>query len=309
VYVAKIGFLVATIPYVRRLTKRIRVDLMATAFVGTTAIALAFLSQHLVDHQAVDQDNPEIVDLERVWSWMHNHATTRWGRIYVQDPIWVKSGYVLADSHLLAQTAEHAHVEQLGSYYGSNPYVKGWIGDGGSLFGLDAREPEFVDHVVSRMNTGNVTHLLLVDPRLSPRFEADPRFMIDVSVGRYVLLERRDAVVQWGRVLDGAGDLSVERIEPGRIHLASAGAPRSVAVNESFHPFWRVDPPDAGRMSQDSDGLIVVDRLSDAKRSFDLVYSPPTLPIHITQIGCLCIAGLFVAALTAKRNFRTRRTR
>jgi hypothetical protein len=277
--------------------------------VGAGALALASLSQHLVSHQAVEEDSPEVADLERVWSWMRAHATPRWGRVYVQDTIWVKSGFLLADSHLLAQTAERAHVEQLGSYYGSNPYVKRWIGDGGSLFGLAVTEPGFVDQVVARMSRANATHLLLVDPKVAPRFEGDPHFAVDISVGRYVLLERRDAVARWGRILEGTGDLSVGRMEPGRIRLTLEGTSTRVAVNESFHPFWRVEPQGAGRVAEDADGLLVVDRLAEDARSIDLVYSPPALPMLITRVSLLGVAGLFAAAAMAKRRLASRRTR
>lgn len=301
VYVAKIGFLVATIPYVRQLSSKIRLTQAGMAAVGASALGLAALSGHLVSHQAVDDDNSEVTDLARVWSWMANHKTQGWGRVYVQDAIWVKSGYYLADSHLLAQTAERAHVEQLGSYYGSNPYVKSWLGDGGSLFGMSSSTPDFIDEVVDRMARGNATHLLLVDPKVSPRFASDPRFAVDMSVGRYTLLERRGAIAQWGRVLEGTGDLSVARVAPGHIQVAIGGNPERIEVNESYHPFWRLEPADAGRIGKDGDGLIVVDRLAKGRSGFDLIYRPPSLPMRLTLLGCLGIAALFAAGVVAKR--------
>jgi len=301
IYVAKLGFFLATIPIVRALSQKVKVGPLTTTTVGLAALSLGCLSQRLVSHHVVDRRGAEVTELESVWSWMRDHKTPSWGRVYVQDAIWVKSGYALEDSHLMAQTADHAQVEQLGSYYGSTPFVKAWIGNGGSLFGMPFTEPHFIDQTVTRMGRGNATHLLLIDPRLFQRFEADGRFVRLLRIGRYDLLERRGAVSHWAVVAGGTGDVSIKRVEPGRMHVTVEGPPTELSINESFHAFWRVEPPGAARLREDANGLMTVDRLAPGLRSFDVVYEPSALPGRITLVGGAGIVALFAVGAAFRR--------
>jgi hypothetical protein len=210
----------------------------------------------------------------------------------------------LADSHLLAETAERTGVEQLGSYYGSNTYVRDWIGDGNSLFGLSSSTTGFRDQVVARMDRANATHLLLVEPRTAETFLADDRFVSRHAIGRYQLFERRNAVSRWAAVLDGPGAVSVDRVAPGRMRLHWEGAPDRVVVKESFHPFWRTEPPGLARLTGDANGMMVVDGfVADGATSLDLVYAPPALPWRVTLAGGCGIALLWgVDALLRRRS-------
>jgi hypothetical protein len=304
-WIARAGLLLAAMPLLCELAARVA-PRRAWALVLAGAAAFALLSGRVVARQSIPPASPELAALEDLWSWLRAHRQPTWGRVFLQDTFAWGPGDRLARSHVLVRTGEVSGVDQLGAIYGATPYARDWMASNPDwLFGVDVRRPDLIDRVAASMERANATHLVLSNPALFARFEGDPRFLTRVRVGgRFLVLERRGAEGRWARALDGAGEVSLERLQPGRLRLEVAGTPRRIALAQAHHPFWRVDPPGGATLRADADGLMVVEPSGTQAQRLELTYQPPALPGQLSLAG---VAG--IAVLAAVDVLRRRRRR
>lgn len=285
IWLVKIGILAMSIPIVRGLANGRFVTRSTSLVVCLVVLIAGFLSGRVVAHEAVPASDPEMVEVEQLWTWLRDHKTTDWGRVYVQDTFGDTSWEKLDQSHVLAQTTPRTGLAQFGAFYGSTPYVKSWIyGEGNYVFGLEISDPALIDVVVSRMNRASATHVVLSNARFFDRFQRDSRFLTRTRVGGFLVLELRGSQARWGRVLEGTGQLSVRRIRPGYLQAVVEGPVKRIDISEAFHPFWHVEPENGGSIRSDSEGLVVVD-LPTAASSMEMIYRPPTVPALVSYAG------------------------
>lgn len=291
-FVTKMALLVSCAPFLAEVTARFskRAMLFASAAIG---VGLSFVSQRVVAREILPRDNEDLTRVHAMWSWIKAHRSPSWGRIYVQDTFGAPIGNALDHSHLLVRTAELTGAEQIGAYYGLTPYWRPWLL-------VDTFAPGAYEPAIPALDRGNVTHLLIVNADTA-QLTGEPLKEL-VRFGRYALLERPRTTSGWASVSHGAGSVSVLRREPGKISLSTSGAPAELLVSESFHPFWRAEPPASARIHSDSLGLMRVEKMTSAD-DLELVFAPPRLPKYLSLFGVSLIAGLAVLA-----NLRVRRS-
>lgn len=287
VYIVKLGVLFAALPMLKRASVRFQETRWRWGVTLAGLLGGAYLCRVVIDHEAIPRESGELTEVRAVWSWLREHHRPDWGRVYVQDTFDVAGGFALDHSHLLAQTAEQTGVQQLGAYYGNTPYIKPdlWI----DLAAVDSTDA--VTRAITVMQRGNATHLLLCEPNAIDRFGSDPRFQVLVRVGRYTVLGLRNAVSRWAVALDGAADVEMRRLAPGRIQLAISSFTSRVAVSESFHPFWRAQPAGV-QLSAGPSGLMQLALPDGARGVVDLHYERPGAPFWASVLGFLGVFGL-----------------
>jgi hypothetical protein len=317
----KIGALAAAMPLLARASRA----WPGARFAPVVALAVlggAFAMERVTASQAVSPSEAAVAEVDSLWSWIREHRTPSWGRVYLQDTwgrLYAKhdwssvdtADYRLDASHLLTLTAASTGVEQVGAYYGSTPFLtEDWTSaERGNVMGLHADAPNLTDRVVTRMDRANATHILLTDAAVAARFAGDPRFALEHETEHYTLFSRRGRASEFATVGGDGRGLDVDRVAPGRMRVTIAralGDGARVDVAESYHPFWRAEPPGAASLTEAKDGLMVLAPSASAPRTFDLVYAPPRSPWYVTLFAAACMAAIaLVDAVGAKKRART----
>lgn len=288
----KYASLVAAIPAVAWVQSRVRSPRRAWSFAVGIALLGTLLSQRLVARQVIPE--AELAELSRFWQRLAEEKKPTWGRVLLQDTSSTELGTGLDRSHIMAETAQRAGVEQIGGFYANTPYDRAefWL----SFLSTD---PRFPDRTLGVMERANATHLALTDPALSRRFAADARFERVLQEGRFTLFARRGFESRWAVTDDGAR-VAVKRVRPGEIELKSDALASPITLNESYHPFWSVDPPGAARLERAELGMLrAVPSMPQA--SLHLRYTPPQLPNWLSLFGLSIIALVFLLDLSLKR--------
>jgi hypothetical protein len=290
VYIVKVGVLFAALPLLQRATLRFPETGLRWGLTLSALLGVASLSRAVIDHEAIPEASSELSELRSTWSWLREHQGASWGRVYVQDSFDVAGGFALDHSHVLAQTAEQTGVMQLGAYYGNTPYNKSdhWLD-------LVSAEPATITRDITLMQRANVTHLLLCESNAIDRFSADPRFQVLIRIGRFAVLALKGAVSRWAVQLDSGEDVALRRLEPGHLQLAASGTSSTVAVSESFHPFWRAQPAGV-TLSAGQGGFMQVALPSGTAGAVDLRYQRPSGPFWASMLGYLGVLGLVAYA-------------
>lgn len=299
-YVAKLGFAIAAIPGFQLLAQKLSGSVVYRIMVGALLLAHVWMFNRLEEHQITKLRSSDIVDLERTWAWLSERKHPGWGRLYIQNTSGVRD---LSSSHILTRTAEVTGVEQIGNFYGHTPYDRPEYWDP-----MIPTDPQTVDRVLAVMDRANATHLLLVDPALSDLFARDNRLKMLVQHGRYIIFERVGKGSQWSDVVEGAGEVATMRVAPGRIRLNIEGSVAKIVVKESFHPFWRVAPPNAATLESGPAGAMIASLPRQQSAStIELLYAPPVLPFWLSVAGWLMILGLLIKSAfgTAGRGCKT----
>jgi hypothetical protein len=313
IYFLKVGVLAACMPLLAGASGAFAPRRRATlGLVVAGTLAFAFAMKRVPESVKIEPGSVAAVEMERLWAWLHDHRDARWGRVVVEDTMGderaparegpPQSGDdAMIESHVLAETASHAGVEQVGPYFSGLPSpTERWTrSENGLILGASPAAPAFVDDVVARMKRANATHLVLADRVTARRIAADDRFALEREEGRYRVFSRRGAESRWATAADGP--IRLERIAPGRMRLDLEESTGPVSVSESFHRFWRAEPPSAATVRAAPDGLMVVEP-SAGTRSFELVYDPPRFPLFVS-LGAWSV----IAALVATSELRRRR--
>jgi hypothetical protein len=315
-YVLKLGVLAAAVPAVARASRKLPAERLAPV-AALVVLGGAFAMERVTASQAVAPTDPAVAEVESLWGWIREHETPAWGRIYLQDTwgrLYVRhdwEGVNLADyrldaSHILASTAEHTGVEQVGAFYGQTPFLtEDWTSaERGNATGTHADRPDLVSRVAARMIRANATHILFTDKQEAESFAADPRFAVEHTTEHYVLLSRRDLATLGDATShyatangDGEG-LSVERLAPGRMRLnvsRPVTADLRIDLAESYHPFWHAEPPVP--LAQAKDGLMVVGPLPAGVTRVELVYASPKAPWVVSLVAGAAMVVIALAGL------------
>jgi hypothetical protein len=288
IFILKIGMVLASLPLLAKLSESWRPSLLA-ALVPIAALSL--LMERVTASEQIDGQSADMDDVRALWSWLRDHKTPAWGRVYLEDVFGTQA--TLQSSHVLSRTAEETGVEQFGSYYGSTPYpTELWqLTAFDEIFGEDARDPAIVDVAVARMERANGTHIVLQSPDLVARFAADPRMDRLGSIGHFTVFARRGVPSRWAST-EGGEAVGVERLAPGRMRIAAApSAPITVA--ESYHGFWRTEPAGVAVIRSTDDGLMSVGPRRDGAGAFELVYEPSRLPDLVSLVGASGLLAIF----------------
>jgi hypothetical protein len=294
VFFVKYTLVVAALPAVAQLESRL--SDRATRWLAASFVSVgALLCARLVAREAVP--STELAEAENLWRRVGELDHTSWGRVLVQDTFGPELGTRLDHSHLLAETAQRAGVEQVGAFYGNTPYDRRelWLS-------FDAKDLTLLDRSEQVMQLAGATHLLLVDPNLHRLFAGDGRFERLLSEGRYALFALRNAESRW---LSGPGapGARLSRVQPGELTLTLGGSSQPLVVSESFHPFWRVEPASAARLERSEQGWLQLVPRTQA-RALRLRYEAPHLPRWLTVVGLAAIALTVGVDLVWKRSRR-----
>jgi hypothetical protein len=293
VILTKFALLAGSIPAVAWVENR--VPDLRRVWVTTLVLAVfsIFIFERLVAYMAVPET--ERREVEQMWQRLAQARQPDWGRVLVQDTFGAGLGRHLDNSHIMAESAQRAGIEQVGAYYGNTPYDREdfWLS-------FDPADPELPERTVDVMRRANATHLLLANPNLIGLFEADKHFSKLFEAGRFSLFNRVGSQSEWVRAVTPAqARPTVTRVAPGHIRIATNGA-IEFTVAESYHRFWKAEPIGSAQITADAEGLIEL-RVAASTPQVRLDYTPPRLPGVLTTLGLVSILGLFVLDLGLKR--------
>jgi hypothetical protein len=296
IYIVKLSVLLLALPAVQVLGQRFRNEKRLAAVTVAIVFGFALLSERVVDREAVDRNGRDLATLDELWASIRDERALYPGRIYVQGTFEILAGDNLNRSHIMARTADRTGVEQVGEYYGNTPYSLDWLYERSLNDGVDAAGDDVVSRTVEILRRANASQLLLVVPRQFAEFRADSRFKVRRAIGRFLLLDFTGAPSAWATALTGSGSVAVERLAPGHIHLKPEAGVTSIAIAESYHPFWHVFPSGAATLGKGLDGFMRVERNTQGSNELDLRYVPPRLSIWATWLGVLGILCVFAVS-------------
>jgi hypothetical protein len=305
IYIVKLGLLLLAVPAKDALPELRLSEKRAWTAAAVVSLVCGLLASRVVAREALPPSDPQLQSLQRVWTWMREHRDDSWGRVYVQGTFDLPGTGSLTRSHVLAQTADAAGVEQIGEWYGNTPYQLDWLYHPSLNQGFDPSDSTLVEHTLAMCRKANVTHLLLVRPETAAAFTADGRFTPLMRDGMFTLLALQGAQSRWAEVVEGSGTVRLER-RPGQLRLEHTGDVTRAVIREAHHPFWRLSPADSGRLSSSPDGLMSVE-LSRQAGAVALDYQPPRLPLLISGAGCACILLLGLGVAVTRYSARRRR--
>jgi hypothetical protein len=283
VYFIKIGLLVACVPAILALSRGNRLR-WRWVLGAASVVLLAIGSERVVASHAINPHGADIADVHELWAWLREHHKSDWGRIYLRNTCW-RDLSSLYESHILARTAEATGLEQFGAYYDIPSYAdRDW-----ALYTVEDDDPHLIEKTARNMTLGNATHLVLHGAAYLARLDRSPLFDRVATVNRFAIYRLRAAVSRWTDVQAKSTMIEYVREAPGRMKLATSNDTASITLKESFHPFFRTEPPQAAHLSPDRHGRMVV---TAVQRNFHIVYTPPRWPWLVSAIGFLAIAFL-----------------
>jgi hypothetical protein len=250
----------------------------------------------------------ELARIDSLWAWLRDNARPEWGRIYLQDTFgwrWLEGG--LAQSHLLALTAYHVGMPQLGTYYGIVPYGLRWtLSEFNSLFSTWEPKEDWLKEAMDKTNAG-----VLVTS------SEDVGELVG-KMSAFTQLYRASEFAVWR--LDGAEDHPIAELTPAN-HVSRvdfrkgdirfdlvADYPRSrILAKTAWHAWWHLEGIPGAWLRESPEGFLVIDDIPEGKFSVHLFYEPSPLPGRVSACGWAFLAAwaLFLERERARRRAGT----
>ncbi len=293
IYFVRIGLALAAVPVVSALSARLPRRATGAAGIGVLAllaILWTFLGGSQLRAQTPPSSGSEMAEVRSLWSWLGDHRSDDWGRLYVQDTFMTPPRDAsLARSHILALTASETGVRQLGATYTVVPYTTAaWTSSElGRLFWMTVDSPEQFMQLLAFMRASNSTHLVTADPDMRSRLLMTPAFDELWRSERFAVLELNEIVPRWVEHVTDGMTVEVERFEPGNIQLSydAAGTGDAFFLKSSYHPFWRATPAGVVALSEEKSGLMRVEALAPRSGGLELVYRAPEWPRWLSLLA------------------------
>jgi hypothetical protein len=245
----------------------------------------------------------ELASIDSLWAWLRENARPEWGRIYLQDTFgleWKEAG--LSQSHVLALTAHHVGMPQLGTYYGIVPYGLRWtLSEWSSLFGAWEPKEEWLKEAMEKTNAGVLVTSSLEMGEHVGKMSA---FAQLYAASEFVVWRWRNAENRPVAELTPANHLSDVRFRTGDIRFdLVADYPRTrVLAKTGWHPWWRLQGIPGAWLRESPEGFLVIDDIPDGHFSVHLFYEPSPLPGRVSACGwAFLVAWLLVLRRDTER--------
>jgi hypothetical protein len=295
-YFVRVGLALASVPLVSWLSHKTgrsarRYPRRASVAAAAFAVAAGLLVGKPLRAVTVSPADAEMTEVRELWDWMRKNHTPEWGRVYLQDTFDLPhAGVGLSQSHVLALTAAHTGVRQLGATYGVAPYrTIDWTpSEFGTLFRRYVRDEADIGRVLEWAWAANTTHVVVSDPRTRQMVERSEAFERLFRVGRFTVYRLPGVTGEWVSPLVPGLDVVVSSFQTGdySMDVRSSGGHFSLFVKSSWFPGWRLAGPPEYRLElhPEPSGLMRIDGYGAGNFPVGLEYRPSRWPVWLSAV-------------------------
>jgi hypothetical protein len=244
-----------------------------------------------------------MTDVRPLWSWLTEHGSKAWGRVYMQDTFGQPETGGGALSHVLVLTQHHTGLPQLGPYYGVVPFRARWtLSEFDTLFKMHNPPRDWLLEAMEAVNAG----VLVTSSAGTARHVGDIEdFERLATIGRFTVFRRRNAT---GRSIAGLSPTSevtdvVWTPDEIRFSLKTEYSATRVLAKTSFHQWWHLSGIPRASLRESAEGFLLVDDVPPGEFQVHLWYAPRKLPAYVSLAGILLLVawGVKVRRETARR--------
>jgi hypothetical protein len=240
---------------------------------------------------------PEMVEVRELWTWLERNRSDEWGRVYLQDTFEKpRPGMELSQSHVLALTAHHTGIRQLGATYGVAPYVTAmWTSsEFGTVYKRFIWDQEDIDGVMDWMWASNATHIVASDVRTGQQLDTSDAFESLYRGGRFGVYRAVSVPNEWASVVAPGAGVVETRFQSGRYRLdIRLNRPGDVLVKSSYHPDWRLSSLFPIQIAADESGLMRLQDLPTGPSEVQIRFHPAAWPgVAAAGTWAVIVAGL-----------------